>query len=1491
MKRINFLVLMVCCLFLGTNYVKAQDTAPIYFVNEDFESSTEVPWTFGGNNVESYTRSIVAQGSSYGNVLSLSLSGQSGSRTINTPFSNVSVPADGILYLEFDWNLGTPTNAGTNGIFFRFKDPSGNTSIAFSTASNGGQAGNALHLVNLDNTVTTDATAATTLLTPTGGNFVRGSWVSISAKLNFNTNKIELLTITNGTAIYTGTAIDFYSDDVSGLSLLEIFANRSTSNMSWTGLIDNFKVYKNAPVAQLAKLTVKYRTSGGDLKKTVDAGYFEIGKSYTLDKTPFVVDGTTYAYVSDDSGTQDGIITFTAAGEQTITVIVKEPRPAVGDLSWAGTAESNTWNMLAENFLDEENTPFEYQTNKNVTFGAEGNKTVSLPSNLDMGTGNVAVSADGYSFEGGGALNGTGKMTVNGSTSLGIPFRLSGGIDLQEGTLEVKDVATTPFTVASGTTLNVNTGAGFANSISGAGTFTLIPTSNVTYSSAISGVGTLSYQLLTQGSVNTQGTFSALPVLNNSYSGSISVTTELDEAMFGTTLSSFQALNLGAGVSMVYPTNPNKEGTTAVTIAKFSGEEGSKLKGTRIGRVVTYTVGDDTDAAFAGTFENFGPDAWNGISTLNITKVGTGTLSLSGNSDAYVQGTVQVNAGTLNLAGAVLGSDAGTVPVAVASGAILAMSNEASVAGSVTVNGSLQVGGKTIVGTAADAASPQATQASVGTLVIPANQTINFLVDEMLAADSVVVSGATTLNFASGVDMNALVGKTLAEILYMYFGTESVDKVDASLVTTATVNATDGRSYYFDETDMILKFILGEINPTASAITCEGFTAGWDEVAGADKYIVQVYLGTAPIGDPIQSATNSCPISGLAQNTDYTFSVTVVFGGVQLTPTASSSTISTTTCFSGDVLTWTGAVDAAWNNPANWDENAVPTSSVDVKISGNAPKFPILESEVAVNSLILEPGAQLGNQYLLDCDTAYVKLAFNADNLTVGDWHMLSMPISEVYSGDFSFGGHPYTFLRKFKIQDGENNTSTADWTTEYQSNNEELLIGEGFMFMVNKKGNTFGSKHSGSGTDLLISNTPRQYGIERLNGEMMFPYFDNELQSSARRVHKYDAEKKESTIYSYNYKGLVTNPAPVTLARTANSYKLAGEVVTREVAFADEANNEKFFALVGNPFVTAIDMDALYADNNEEGKVNFKKSYTVWTGKGFSTYTSNGPIGLVDENGSNLSQYIAPFQSFLIEKGDDYSAPFALEFNNATIGATNAEGVQLRSASTESNKLTITAKNSEAAYAIYVAQRDNGSAVFGEADSRMVLSAACATPQVYTLKETANGSQIGVGANIIRSNEALIPVALLTTSKGRMQLTFDGMADYAANIYFIDAVANEEIDMTGLTSYEYSFDYAGSETATGNRFFIRLAPQGTTGFDAPDSDLAYAFAEGGQIKVIAAELNAVYVYNQLGQLVTEAINLDGVSTYASGQLALGEAYLVRTVTEAGVKTHKVIVK
>ena len=57
--------------------------------------------------------------------------------------------------------------------------------------------------------------------------------------------------------------------------------------------------------------------------------------------------------------------------------------------------------------------------------------------------------------------------------------------------------------------------------------------------------------------------------------------------------------------------------------------------------------------------------------------------------------------------------------------------------------------------------------------------------------------------------------------------------------------------------------------------------------------------------------------------------------------------------------TWTGATSADWNTASNWDNNTVPTSAGNVTISGTFTNNPMLSSDVTVNQLYINGGAQL----------------------------------------------------------------------------------------------------------------------------------------------------------------------------------------------------------------------------------------------------------------------------------------------------------------------------------------------------------------------------------------------------------------------------------------------------------------------------------------------------------------------------------------------------
>jgi len=595
----------------------------------------------------------------------------------------------------------------------------------------------------------------------------------------------------------------------------------------------------------------------------------------------------------------------------------------------------------------------------------------------------------------------------------------------------------------------------------------------------------------------------------------------------------------------------------------------------------------------------------------------------------------------------------------------------------------------------------------------------------------------------------------------------------------------------------------------------------------------------------------------------------------------------------GIIRTWTP--DAAhpndWTYAGNWTPTIVPSPFTKVIIP-NSASYPVLQASATVDTIQFKPGAELGRQDLLTYNKAYIALDFSSTGLARNYWHLLSMPIAKVVTGDFSFGGYPYTFLRKFVISPDETNTyQMAGWES-FSDNNVELQIGEGFALWVNESNGTAGFSDAGSGTDELISSSPRNYGLGQVNGIIQLPYFEDQATSDAHRIHKY--ENGKSIFYKMNtsISGFPLVNSPVEYPRGADAYRLVEQSsVNIPVKFG--LDGAGYFALVGNPFMSTIDFEKFYT-----GK-GIKRSYQVWTGSGFSAYDPDGISGYIND-GPSLNQYISPMQSFFVEKiaGAGEIAPLNFDLN--VISATpNSNKSTLRSSSVEDktlNKLNITASNDNYKVLTYIAKRDYGSDKFSDADSRKIIPGMSNVPEIYTLKDSEKG-KVAIGSNIVKS-DMLVPLGLATAYEGRLHFTFTGMDKYDSQITFMDLVANKEIDLTGKETYDYSFDYtpkkSGSEVkAEEGRFFI-LIEKSPTGIKTAVDNTTRVYAENQIIYAVSSASNLIRqleVYNLQGDLLYTNKSINAIHYTVAMSSALPEICLVRLVTEQGVKSVKLMIK
>jgi hypothetical protein len=593
------------------------------------------------------------------------------------------------------------------------------------------------------------------------------------------------------------------------------------------------------------------------------------------------------------------------------------------------------------------------------------------------------------------------------------------------------------------------------------------------------------------------------------------------------------------------------------------------------------------------------------------------------------------------------------------------------------------------------------------------------------------------------------------------------------------------------------------------------------------------------------------------------------------------------------VYIWTpdGSHPIDWTYAGNWDPNGVPDEYSSVIIPKRT-SYPVLSAPASADKVFFAPDAELGRQDYLTYNKAHVALDFGSTGLKREKWHLLTMPINKVVSGDFSFGGYPYTYLRKFEITTvSEETYQQAGWTP-YSSNNEELTIGEGFALWINDgSAGSKGKSDTGSGIDALISSDSRDYGLGRVNGIIELPYFENQVVSDAHRIHKY--ENGKSIFYTMNTSSndlpLVDNTSQFERGDEAYKLALAGlsPASPLNVPVCFGADNDRYFALVGNPFMSTIDFQAFCTANSD-----IKKSYQIWTGSGFSSYGYAGESGIVNDN-VTLTQYIAPMQAFFVEKSSAYSGAGSLTFNIADISASGNPAV-LRSSPVVDpffNKLDITASNDQYKVLTYIARKEYGSSKFSDVDSRKIIPGMSDVPEIYTLKDSEKG-KIAVGSNIINS-DILVPLGLATAYKGNLHITFSGMDKFNSSITFIDLINGMETDLTGMKTYEYSFDYvpkkSGDEIkAEESRFLIRIQNMGT-GLKTVE-ELASVYASGHAIYAVSSASNPIQrieIYNLQGKLLYNEKSINATYRTITLGATIPEICIVRLVTEQGVQSIK----
>ena len=579
----------------------------------------------------------------------------------------------------------------------------------------------------------------------------------------------------------------------------------------------------------------------------------------------------------------------------------------------------------------------------------------------------------------------------------------------------------------------------------------------------------------------------------------------------------------------------------------------------------------------------------------------------------------------------------------------------------------------------------------------------------------------------------------------------------------------------------------------------------------------------------------------------------------------------TITASDASYLVWNGsAEDLDWHNPQNWDKDrldggnddgSVPSRCISVLIPAGLEFYPDLSetnlethTEIACDIITFEHGGEVRRTDLLNYYTrANVEL-----DLPANQWHMLSAPIHNFYTGDIYVtdpeplkDGYLMEQM-KFNVPNPETQeTRTYNWTGRYNTADIEYKAGEGFALWIDKIGTEY-NEH-----DITHLTFPKY--------DVFYNYFTDEGVIKHQSNH---LERKDNGRFIFENS---INAGNVTLTTSPSA-----------------ATGDDTPILVGNPFMAHLDFDKFADRNSSSIKKQFKMAYGTAAVDGkvndFVSYAwdSESNSYISTDKKAMGSLMIPPMQSFLV-------IPTVA---NQTLVANTEEtvlkpGDKLRSQSVIPTMLSITAiKNEESMKALLLYRTYADNSYRAEEDSYKLFSEMMTEPvMVYTRSNDGHALDINAFGNYDEN----IQVGVRTSTKGNITLRFEGLDSFSnKEIYFNDIYEDKSIKLE--EGSEYNFTKTSNELYLDDRFYLSFSSKSPVGLDNVKSNFSF-YNAGSDLHIFNpdGEKIQVYIYNLSGNCIYS----QEVSTFSeilSTNVKQG-AYVVKLISERQVKTKTIIIK
>lgn len=632
-----------------------------------------------------------------------------------------------------------------------------------------------------------------------------------------------------------------------------------------------------------------------------------------------------------------------------------------------------------------------------------------------------------------------------------------------------------------------------------------------------------------------------------------------------------------------------------------------------------------------------------------------------------------------------------------------------------------------------------------------------------------------------------------------------------------------------------------------------------------------------------------------------------------------------------DEVEWTGAAGTAWHNDANWNPAIIPMSHTNVVIpnttNNTTNKPPVLnpsenkfeagayewlehdivltknEEKVLVDNtsavlnsckdIYFAAGAQLANQHMLNYERAFVDVPFTGTKFgkSNDNFKIMSFPLRNVYRGDlyipkdadeaFAFdddvAGVDNRAFNSFYVKAYnsaiQKNTISGDKT---KPEAEKVVEVEDYTYTATGGWSNptsvlnfeFEEAH---GYAVSLNATTAQSFVRLPKLATEYYLFMNFGGGDEKELHgstwpKYEISwEAEGEVAAHNGR--------------ANGHELVydkdhGESVT----FTNKVGN---IFLIGNPFMTGLDVKAFL--ENEENKNSLEHKFY------YQYYEGSIDVKMVDHR-DTCTCVIPPFGAmFVIGNSTTQTFTFTPEMMAYTESTESSTQQRAPRMVEERELLTITAEVDGARSRTYI-EKDfaaNNEYLDTEDADLLVLDADLTPISVYSV---ATGAALAY--NSVTDME-FVPLGLLlvdsTIVAESVRFTFDGVDYFYDELYLYDALYNSYLPLIDSVALELEMPESGEL-----RYFITDTKHNVGGGVATSDDLV----EGSKVCVFTTEGEACIIAEDI---ISEATVYDiaGRLIYYSDQISSSQhnislpngVYMLKVVVNSNLSTHKIILK